>query len=107
MCEIIDENDLYNVGSLSACKAVHDKNHPLSPYMLSIIHQQKAEILEFIQPAKAMARVNLMIRDYGRMSGTAIRAPDLQHQELVLFKFLQEEYTKLKRLHTHDNDTFF
>jgi hypothetical protein len=54
-----------------------------------------------------MARVNLVIRDYGRMSGPAIRAPDLQHQELVLYKFLQEEYTKLKRMHTLENETFF
>ena len=107
MTEIGNENDIYNVGSLSACKAIHDKNHPLSPYMLSVIHQQKAQILEFIQPAKAMARVNLVIRDYGRMSGPAIRAPDLLHQELVLYKFLQEEYTKLKRMHNNENGTFF
>ena len=96
--EISHEDDVYHVGSLCQAKVVHDKNNPLIPYMLSVAHQQKAEITEFIQPAKSLSRVNIAIRDHGRISGKSIEKEDLPHQGEVIFQFLQEEYNKLKRI---------
>ena len=98
--EIEHEDDIYHIGSLCKVKTIHDKNNIMTPYMLTIAHQQKAEITEFIEPAKALCKVNIAIRDHGRLSGKAIYEEDLPHQDLVIFKFLQQEYIKLKRMET-------
>ena len=46
--EISHENDIYHVGSLCNVQAHYDKNNPLSPYMLTVAHMQKAKITEGI-----------------------------------------------------------
>lgn len=58
-----------------------------------------------MDPAAALCRVNVVSRDYGRILGTKVTSADLSHDSLVIYKFLCQEYSKLKRIQT-SNQTF-
>ena len=102
---ITAETDVYTIGSISKIKAVYDKGNPVVPYHVNVFHQQRGQILEFLDPAAALSRVNVIQRDYGRLIGKRVEAEELTHDSLVIYKFLGQEYSKLRRIETQ-NQTF-
>ena len=62
-------------------------------------------IAEFLDPAAALCRVRATYFDYGRITGTKIVAADLSHDSLVMYKFMQQEFSKLRKIDT-SNKTF-
>ena len=71
---ITSESDVYTIGSISKIKAIYDKGNPVVPYHVNVFHQQRGEIIEFLDQASALCRVNVAQRDYGRLLGKRVEA---------------------------------
>ena len=94
---ITREDDIYRVGTLCQAKAIYDKQNPFSPYALNLYCVEKAKIVNFIDQVMPLSRVEVALLT-GEMftgpQGTALTETDLPEKELVIFKFLKQQYLK-------------
>lgn len=88
--KITEIGDVYRIGSLCKIKASKDKSKGQElPYVLNLYPLYKAELTEFIDPVAPLSRVitRTIVEE-------KLREHDLKPQEMILYKFLQQSYTK-------------
>lgn len=84
------ESDIYTVGTICHAKAIEDHKNPFNPYMLNLFPLRKARLTSFIDPISPLARV---LVDEIRLNDK-VTERDLQPDELVIFKFINQQYLK-------------
>lgn len=87
---IKSEADIYTVGTICQSKAIQDAQNPFSPYMLNLFPLRKAHLSSFVDPIGPLARV---IVDEIRHNDE-LEEKDLNSDELVIFKFIKQQYLK-------------
>jgi hypothetical protein len=91
------EDDIYHIGTLCQAKVIFDKQNPFMPYALNLFCVEKAKIITFIDRIAPLSRVEVLPLSNDQFKGphgTALEEKDLPHQELVIFKFLKQQYLK-------------
>jgi hypothetical protein len=70
-------------------KAYHDKQNPYSPFILNLFPLRKAVLSSFVDPVAPLARV---LVDEAKQPET--QEQDLSGSDLVVLKFLKQQYLK-------------
>ena len=88
--QITSDTDIYKIGTLCTAKAIHDKQNPYSPFVLNLFPLNKGMIISFIDPVAPLARVEVSKSP----DQSSLTQEDLQPHELVILKFLKQQYLK-------------
>lgn len=88
--KIKKDSDIYTIGTICQAKAISDTQNPFNPYMLNLFPIRKARLTAFIDPISPLARV---LVDEIRLND-AVTEHDLAPDELVIFKFITQQYLK-------------